>query len=164
MISLKVEDVKKFMNKILVDNVFDNFLTSNVEVATFSKFSIDGRINKKWYTSEELENIEDSYAKWLDIKRYVYDIIKGNKVPSSFKIVLLLSKENTSNTLKKFSYQLTENDVEGLFLNIMYENNEVNIVTGISYKTFVMDKSLDKEWDNSIKVFLNKNEVEYNEL
>ena len=164
MISLKVEDVKNFTKNIFVDEVFDNFVTSSVEIATFSKFSIDGRINSKWYTSEELEEISDEYIKWSKLKKYVYDIIKGNKVPSFFKIVLLLSKENTINTIQKYSYEITQNDVSGLFLNIVYENNKINIITGISYKSFVMDKTLDKEWDNSIKIFLNKHGIEYEEL
>ena len=89
MISLKVVDVKKFMTSILVDSVFDNFCVSQVNIDTFAKFSIDGRLNLKWFSGEEKENISEDYAKWIEMKRYAYEIIKGNKVPTSFKIVLL---------------------------------------------------------------------------
>ena len=160
MISIKVCDVKKFTKNIFIDSVFDNFCVSKVNVDTFAKFSIDGRINTKWFDKEELEGMDDEYTKWSDMKKYVYDMIKGNKVPSSFKIVLLLSKENTRNMLMKYSYQISEKDVEGFYINIMYENNELHIVTGISYNTFIMDKSLDNEWDNSIRLFMKKNEIE----
>ena len=61
----------------------------------------------------------------------------------------------------KYSYQISEKDVDGFYINIMYENNEIHIVTGISYNTFVMDKTLDNEWDNSIKLFMKKNEIEF---
>ena len=161
MVSLKVLDVKTFTKNIFVDNVFDNFVASSVEVNTFSKFSIDGHINKKWFDTDELENIKDDYIKWADLKKYVYDMIKGSKVPSSFKIILLLSNENMQNTIRKYSYNISDSDVDGLFINIMYENGELHIITGISYKTFVLDKSLDKEWDNSIKLFLNKHEIPF---
>lgn len=163
MISLKVVDVKKFTKCIFIDSVFDNFCTWSVLIDTFNKFNIDGRINKEWYTSEERDTLVDDYSKWADIKKYAYEIIKGNRVPISFKVVLLLSKENTFNMLKKYSYQISMADVDGFFVNIIYENNEIHIITGISYKTFILDKTIDKEWDNSIKVFLNKNDIEYNE-
>ncbi len=164
MISLKVVDVKKFMTNILVDNVFDNFCVSQVNIDTFAKFSIDGRLNRKWFSEEEKENILEDYSKWSEMKRYTYEIIKGNKVPTSFKIILLLSRENTKNMLMKYNYQISEKDVEGFFINIMFENNEIHIITGISYRTFIMDKSLDHEWDNNIKLFMKKNNIEIEEV
>ena len=102
MISLKVVDVKKFTKAIFVDSVFDNFCVSQVNIDIFSKFSIDGRINKKWFDSSEEMELEDEYIKWKDMRKYAYDIIKGSKVPTSFKIVLLLSKENTINMYINF--------------------------------------------------------------
>ena len=33
---------------------------------------------------------------------------------------------------------VSEKDVEGFFINIMFENNEIHIITGISYKTFIL--------------------------
>ena len=161
MVSLKVVDVKTFTKNIFIDNVFDNFVTSSVEINTFSKFSIDGHLNKKWFDTDEVENIKEDYVRWADLKKYAYDMIRGSKVPSSFKIVLLLSKENMSNTIKKYAFNISDSDVEGLFLNIVYENNELHIVTGISYKIFILDKTLDKEWDNSIRPFLNKHEIPF---
>ena len=163
MISLKVVDIKKFTKNIFVDSVFDNFVTSSVEVVSFNKFTIDGKINRKWYTKEENELIIDEYTKWEELKKYVYDIIKGNRVPISFKIVLLLSNESMQKTIAKYQYQLTEKDIEGLFINIIYQNNQINIVTGISYKSFIMDKTMDTEWDNVVKLFLKKNEIEFEE-
>lgn len=161
MISLKVINVKSFMTNILVDSVFDNFCVSQVNIDTFSKFSIDGRLNMRWFSKEEQEDLQEEYSLWRDMKKYAYEIIKGNKVPSSFKIVLLLSKENTKNMLQKYSYQISEKDVEGFFINIMYENNEIHIVTGISYRSFILDKTLDNEWDNSIRLFMKKNNIDF---
>ena len=163
MISLKVVDIKNFTKNIFIDEVFDNFVTSSVEVVTFNKFNVDGRINMNWYSDEEKEDVKDEYSKWSVLKKYAYDMIKGNRVPQSFKIVLLLSKENMFNTLARYQYQISDKDVEGLFMNIVYQNNEIHIIPGISYRTFVMDKSLDKEWDNIVKLFLKKNEIEFEE-
>ena len=53
MISLKVINVKSFMTNILVDSVFDNFWVSQVNIDTFLKFSMDGRLNIRWFSKEE---------------------------------------------------------------------------------------------------------------
>jgi hypothetical protein len=52
-------------------------------------------------------------------------------------------------------------DISGLFLNIVFENNEIHCISGTALKLFTMDKSLDHEWDAMIKRFLKQIQVEY---
>ena len=53
--------------------------------------------------------------------------------------------------------------VGGLFLNIHYENQHLSCVTGLSLNQFTLDKTLEREWDESIRTFLRKEELPFEE-
>ena len=157
MVSLKILDVKSFMGSLLIQKVFDNFLLSEAEVITYGHFSIDGRINQNYYTEEEKEELQlKKYARWAEIKPYIFSIVKGNKLPLFIKIVMLLSEENTEKLLAQSGVALKKEDINGLFLNIRYEKENLTIVTGTSIAAFTMDKTLDHFWDDNVKKFLGK--------
>ena len=101
MLCIRITDVKMFMSKLLVQSVFDNFLLSELDVMTYNSFHINGKLNKSWFDTDELESIED-YSKWGQVKAHAYQVIKGNKVPTSMKIVLFLTTESgrSENDLK----------------------------------------------------------------
>ncbi len=44
-------------------------------------------------------------------------------------------------------------DVNGLFLNITYQNEEILCTSGVSLKPFTLDKSLDQIWDDMMLRF-----------
>ncbi|WOO36129.1 DUF5721 family protein [Anaerocolumna sp. AGMB13020] len=157
MVSLKILDVKSFMGSLLIQKIFDNFMVSEAEVITYAHFSIDGKINQSFYTEEEKEELQlKKYAKWADIKPYVFSVVKGNKLPLFIKIVMLLSPENTEKLLAQSGVALSKEDINGLFLNIRYEKENLTIVTGTSIGTFTLDKTLDHFWDENVKKFLKK--------
>ncbi|MDF2588080.1 MAG: hypothetical protein K0S41_1921 [Anaerocolumna sp.] len=160
MISLKVVDIKAFMSSLLVHNVFDNFLVSELDIGTFNQFHISGKINEEFYSSDELEILGDrKYSTWSEVKPIAYTLLKGNKLPLSVKIVFLLSPTNTENVLRKSGLPIQITDINGLFLNIRYEKGILNLITGTSIKTFTMDKSLEHEWDANVKTFLKHYEI-----
>ena len=68
MISLKINDINNFMQKLLIGNAFDSFLLCEGEVDTSNTFAINGRINQKFYNADELEAIPDEFVYWRDIK------------------------------------------------------------------------------------------------
>ena len=51
--------------------------------------------------------------------------------------------------------------ITGLYVNIRYEDGALNCVTGTSVSFFTLDKSLDREWDEAVKLFLKGQEIEY---
>ena len=53
MISLSIKDTKNFMSQLLVKNTFDTLYISEADIATTVTFSINGLINKDYYTQEE---------------------------------------------------------------------------------------------------------------
>ncbi|WFR59568.1 DUF5721 family protein [Anaerocolumna sp. AGMB13025] len=160
MISLKIIDIKAFMSSLLVQTVFDNFLLSELHINTFNHFQIAGNLNEEYYSSEEREVLEGrKYSTWSEIKPIAYSLIKGNKLPLSIKIVLLLSPSNTEKVLTKSGAPFQTADINGLFLNIRFDKGNLYLITGTSVKSFSMDKTLERAWDDDLKVFLKHYEI-----
>lgn len=149
--SINITDVKNFMSKLLIKEDFDNFLLEEASITTFNTFTIDGHIHKNYYTSEEYEvlrNTELSY--WSTIKPICFELIKGKKTPSRFKIILKADE----NLVVKISED--SSNILGLYLNIKYEDGTLNCITATSMKSFTLDKTIDDTWDKYIDTYINK--------
>ncbi len=160
MLCIRITDVKMFMSKLLVQSVFDNFLLSELDVMTYNSFHINGKLNKSWFDTDELEAIED-YSKWGQVKAHAYQVIKGNKVPTSMKIVLFLTTENKERLIHRVGGNWRMDDVSQFCLNMKYENGEMYLTTGVAYNTFTLDQSLQEQWDLDLKKYLKYYEIEY---
>ncbi len=162
MIALKVVEVKPFMAKLLIQNMFDEFLLSEFTMNTFSRFQINGKLNKEYYNSAELEEIgERSYSKWKDVKAFAYSIVKGNKTPLSFHITLMLTNKQIIQVLQNAGVAMKAEEISGLYFHIKYENSTLHIITGLGLKTFILDKTLENAWDEQVKEFIKKHEIPY---
>lgn len=164
MISLKILDLKDFMSKLLISDIFNKFLLSEATITTGNTFTIDGHLNKDFYTSDELEEynlIDQNISTWETLKPFCFEIIKGKKTPLNFKIVFLLSSSNVSKLLEQSGISLTLGDINGLFLNIKYSNNVLHCITGTSLKLFTLDKMLENEWDLMIQKFFKTHEIPF---
>lgn len=110
----------------------------------------------------------DSHRAFLcsvwSLRSSCFNLIKGKKTPSYFKFSLLLSPENLKRTLSQTGSSFTENDISAVFLNIRFQNGELTVTTGISYRIFSTDKTLEHEWDTLLKRFLTKNQISFDEL
>ncbi len=160
MIALEVADVGDFMQKFLKGSVFDRFYLVEGEVATGATFHIDGKLNSAYFGSDEAEIMEGrTLSLWSEIKPIVYDLMKGKKLPVAFHFVLQLSCENCRWLLEKYHRQDLENQLAGLYLNIRYQEHQLTCVTGLSYKTFVMDKTMEHVWDDTARQFMKQNNI-----
>lgn len=174
MIALSITDVKGFMKQLLTMESFDNFLVLEAVISTATTFTIDGRLNKEFTDeSTDINNdisdadsdpSADSLQTWGKVRPICFELIKGKRLPLYFKVVLQLSGVNTGRFLSSIDTSFSRNDVSGLYMNISFDRKELRIVSGTSVKTFSMDKSLDQEWDNMVKRFLTKNNIEYEML
>lgn len=155
MISLSIKNTKQFMSHLLVQDTFDNFFLSEVQIKTANSFTIDGRINKSFYTREELENnnIED-FSRWTAIRPVCFNLVKGNKVPAFMKIVFMLPDDKIESLFNESSPSFSIDDINGLYLNIRYSDGRLNVITGISINAFTMDKSLEHALDKFIEAFM----------
>lgn len=141
-------EVKSFMNKILRETFFDNFELRNVEIQSFAKFDIDGRINQKFMAAQRgadtPENTEEFFCKWGKIKPYVFELVKGKTKPVYMKFIISAPKNVLS--------QVSDN-AAALFLNFVFENDMVVCTAGTSQKTFSLNKELELAWAEYVTKF-----------
>lgn len=165
--ALELTDIKDFMNKFLRSEIFDHFLLQEGVIHSAASYVIDGRVNKGFYSENELEELslkDCSFLPYAMLRGNFFDLIKGKKTPSSFKFVLLLSPENLRRTLTSTGSSFSENDITGVFINIRYQSQLLTLTTGISYNIFSTDKTLDNEWDRLVRQFLKQHEIAFEEL
>ena len=161
MIALKIEDIKLFMNKLLKTEVFDEFEVISIELTTISKFSIDGNINQSYFSTDDKELLDSrKYVQWIEIKDIILNTIKGSKQPTNIKIIFSLSDKSKSSIIEKASSSLEEKDINGFYLNILFENNILKAITGTNYGLFTLDKSIENYYDTSIQKFFKNHQID----
>ena len=155
-----VIDVKGFMSKLLVQNVFDQFLLSELTMNTFGRFEIIGKLNYEYYTAEEQELLNGRiYLEWAEVKPYIYQLVKGNKTPLSFHISLMLNDKAIEDLIIRTGVMVKSTEVTGLFFHIRYENRELKIITGSGLKIFTTDRSLEYAWDEQVLELLRNQDI-----
>lgn len=164
MVALKIEDIKSFTKKLFMGDTFDSFLLREATVVTFNSFSIDGHIRQGYYTEQELEeNKIEELSSWAVIKPICFSLIKGKKLPGSFQITLQLSPEQVEQFLVHSQVGLAAGQVNGICMNIRYDDYILYCVSGISLNIFTLDKSIDVEWDEAMRLFLKQNDILFTE-
>ena len=153
MIALKLNNPQNFMSHLLLADTFDHFLFIEGEIVTFNTFTIDGYIQKAFYDSD---TPLPEYSFWKNIRELCFSMIRGKRTPLSFKFIFSLSPENISRLIAQNHLDFQADTVQGLYLNIRFENGELSCITGTSLKTFSMDKSLEKTWDSVVQKFFDQ--------
>lgn len=159
MIALKLTNRKLFMKHLLLTETFDHFLFIEGEITTFSKFSIDGYLQKSFFEDTEQPNVEFSF--WKQIRDYCFSIIKGKQTPLNFKFIFSLSPENTARLITQNQLNFHPEDVQGLYLNIRFDGTDLLCITGTSLKTFSMDRSLEQAWDKMVQKFFIQKDIAF---
>lgn len=140
---------KEFMAKLLKSDLFDTFEVREVIAHMAFKIIISGERNQDYFNDINEETLAEAsnYLSWGEIRKHVYELMQGSKLPTYFKIILSTNKEKTSSLSA---------DASTFYLNITFKDNQISCSTGMAYKTFTMDKSSETLWDERIKNFLFK--------
>lgn len=77
MISLKIDDVKSFMAKLLTNTLFDEFVLKEMEIQTFTSFNVTGQFHESFFSKDELEERGSSAVFWRDIRAIALAMIWG---------------------------------------------------------------------------------------
>ena len=165
MLALKITDVKDFMNKLLIGEVFDRFSLVEASVTTFNTFTINGKLHYDFFDTDTKAAFEENsteYSLWHDVKPYCFSIIRGKRTPLSFRIVFELSPDQARSMLKN------EKDINSpvcnFFLNIQFKNQTLLCTTGVSYSSFSLDKRLEHLWDDSLTAFFSSHHISFERL
>ena len=146
MLAFTVNDTKSFMNLLLKGDTFDAFLFRQGELTTFASFLIEGKRNMDFYTAEEQEA---GLSRWEEMRPFVFQAIKGNKLPKSIKLVFSLAEEKLANLP----------NTKAAFLNILFKEHTILCTTAISQEAFSLDKSSERLWEDYILKFFKKNAI-----
>ncbi|MDE6433628.1 MAG: hypothetical protein K2L07_05305 [Lachnospiraceae bacterium] len=147
--TIEILDIKPFMQLLFQTNTFDSYEFVSALIRTDMTYNLDGHINKDFFTEDEwnAKNASDTpYLLWQTTKERIFSLIKGKKTPSQLKIVLKLSHADTRSVLESTHSNLTATDIDGMFLNILFQDNKLTVICGISYQIFTLEKHLEQEF------------------
>ncbi len=148
---------KSCMSHLLLKNTFDNFSFIEGEITTFNRFTLDGFLHKDFFDEKPTRD----YSYWRELRDFCFALIKGKRTPLNFKLVLSLAPKDFGDFLEEHQIRtFSPEDLTGLYLNFHYDGAVLQCITGISMRTFNMDKSLEKEWDAYVEYFLKKSEID----
>ena len=149
MVTLPIVNNNLFMSCLLKQDIFDFFEVREVTLHTSYKLHLDGKRNMDFYESHELETLSE-YLPWSQVRPSIFELIKGKKSPTYFKIILSTSPEST---------QEISTEASTFFLNITYKDGAISCITGTAYSSFSLDKTPEQTWDNKITKFLISNNL-----
>ena len=159
MLSLQVTDIKDCMTKLLYKDCFDRFSLVEASIRMGISWHVDGHRNPEFYDSDPDAVQEGGFCLWQEAKPYIFQIIKGKRQPLGFKIILAFPDKTVDYLIQECGVSFRREDVEGIYLNLLFEPGNLRITTGISWRTFIMDRSLDQCVDNHVKAFLKSREI-----
>ena len=166
MIALSIIDVKDFMNKLLIGEVFDRFFLVEASVTTFNTFTIDGRLQQDFFDTDTVAMHKSNsieYSLWRDVKPYCFSVIRGRRTPLNFRIVLQLSHKQTQQILNPSFPDGSVPDCR-FCPNLQYRNDSLLCTTGVSYTSFCLDKRPEHLWDEIIRKFLSGQHIAFQVL
>lgn len=143
MIVLEIENIKEFMMQLFTGEMFDRFHVRNCEVKTFVTFQIDGRRHDTWYDTDERVEDKTGLVVWQQLKTYVFEWIRGKKVPEKLRLDLC--------------HYMSNGDIGSI--RIQYEDAKLQIVTGYMQKEFSLEKEAQQDWDENCLNFIKKNKI-----
>jgi hypothetical protein len=162
MIALSLTEVKECMSKLLLSEVFDPFMFVEGEIVTYATFTIDGYLKKDFFNENEAP--EREYALWKDVREYCLSIVKGKRTPLSFKFILGLSTSNIEKLIQQQQLDYEVEDVRGLYINLKFDGQKLQCITGTAMNLFTMDKSLEQAWDIMVQKFFTLKEISFEVL
>lgn len=154
MLSIQITDIRTFMNHLLSQETFDRFYLMEASIRMGISYQLDGHLNRDFYDSDTLDHLNREYCLWKEAKPFVFQIIKGKRLPLHCKIILALPESTKVFLVKESGCPFQPEDIEGIFLNILFEPGSLHLTSGISYRTFSLDKSLDLCVEDHIRSFL----------
>ena len=159
-IAIQITDRKFFMNSLLNGSSFDTFDLVEAAITTYCTFSIDGHFQADFYDPDEAAQKKEAglslpvFSSWKDIRPVCFSLIKGRHTPKSFQFVLQADTEWAQELASKVLSASNAVHLKGLYLTVRFDGTSMNCITGISFDTFVPDKSLDTLWDSTAQTFL----------
>ena len=161
MTALEITNIRDFMTKLLLSDTFDRLQTVEASITTYNSFRIDGTVHPEYYEEESSGDIHGTYSLWKDLKPFCLSIIKGKRTPLRFRIVFILGEDDMEELFRQNEMSSLVPDINSLVMTVNYDNLILTCTSGISLRTFSLDKSAGKIWDKYVADFLDHHEIPY---
>lgn len=150
----EIKEIKEYLNGLFTEERYESFYLFSVKLDASVSYEIDGKINKEFYSEDELGQLENrEYICWKDIKKSVLRFMSNGKLPVRMKLILMFNKDNVNRLIEMNNIPIHPDNVRALFMNILYSDNRLSITTGTSLNVFTMDKSLEELWDKTVEKY-----------
>ena len=171
MIAIEISHIRNFMNKLLLSDVFDTMLVSEISITTYATFHIDGHLHPEFFDDHAPVNADDAsdmhqsfsvpgqphtLATWAQLKKHCLAVIRGSRTPLAFQIVFQLPPSQTARLIDREALPVDPEEVRGLFFNCRFRSGSLQITSGTSLAYFDTGKLTEHAWDNYLTAFLNK--------
>lgn len=159
--AIEILDVRAFMQLLFQTDTFNEYELVSADLKTELGYSIDGHINRDYYEdeSENLPLTGHTFLPWSIAKDKIFQLIRGKKTPSRLKIILRVNPEQLHSMLTYENSSLNPNDIDGVFLNILFQEQKLNVICGVSYKIFTLDKGLENVLFDDFVTLLKSNSI-----
>ncbi|MBR5047753.1 MAG: hypothetical protein IKX76_05910 [Eubacterium sp.] len=154
MLSLQINDIRSFMSHLLTMESFDRFYFVEASIKMGISYHIDGHLNKDFYDTETRHSLTRNFSYWKEVRPRIFSLIKGKQPPLGCRIILALRESDLTRIRVSSGASFRDEDIEGMYLNILYDPESLKLTTGISYRVFSLDKSLDYAFEQDIRSFL----------
>lgn len=161
MLSLRLKSLKDATHQLFIDTSFDHFSLMEAYFTCAASFTVDGRCNQDFFEPSDMPS--DIFIPWSSVRPTCFQMIKGKRVPLSFRLVFTLS----ANKAAEFFSQpaLADNaDIDRYLFILHYKNQQLTLTTGTSFHRFSLDKASEKLWNQHIIHWLDSHSLTYEEL
>lgn len=160
MIVLSADDPRVFMNTLIRQEAFDNFLLYSLDYEGLFPITLHGDLNSDFLGEEDKVKYQgNDYISWQDIRPFLLNVLKLYHMPQAMRITLTLTKKATSDIQARVLGEGRVYPVQGFSLNITYVDNKVKVTTGTNYAQFTLDKTIEQSFDQMISQFFKKNDL-----
>lgn len=162
-----IKDVKNFMGRLLGTDAFDSFLLAKASITTYNTFSIDGHIEKGFFTGDVNDDQPlppYAFSEWEEMRSLCFGLIKGKRTPVGFQFVFHLKPELIGQILKDGETGVSPSDINAFVLNIKYDGSVLTCITATAFYTFLPDKTPNRLWDDFFAHFLSEKEIQFEEI
>ena len=166
MTEFQITDLKHFMEKLLKTDCFDDFLLREAVITVAHTFSIDGRIVKEFYSSEEAEDpalLPYPLACWSALRPICFSLIKGKRTPVSLKFILYLKPEKANALIQESGSLIPANMIEAFVLTLRYRSGVMSCISALSLSDFLADKTAERLWAEAVRRFLLQKGISFQE-
>ncbi|MBQ9064478.1 MAG: hypothetical protein IJ123_03430 [Blautia sp.] len=149
----EIQDIREFTSHLFLKDHFDELQFCEADFITFASFHLDGKRQQDYFDTDEQKQLEQEvWIHWKEIRPFCLSLIRGKRLPLSFKIVLRLPA--THQLCCKIQELGEEAGKQDLFLNIMYKDKRLVCTTGAAMSGFVPGVKPGAVWDTAAEALL----------